>query len=107
MDSNRDIGASGNRIIEAEQNPRSLRFGFPALVTARGSPQAPHHAQNRRATGNPAPSLRMTAAATIYSDSCSVLTCSSRAREYCRSDSRSAWSFLTKVSKRMISNLSF
>src|SRR5438477_9441474 len=44
---------------------------------------------------------------TAYSDSCSVFTCSSRAREYWRSDSRSAWSFFTRVSRRMISNLSF
>src|SRR5437660_3159365 len=44
---------------------------------------------------------------TAYSDSCSVFTCSSRAREYWRSDSRSVWSFFTRVSRRMISNLSF
>src|SRR5438874_7109523 len=55
-----------------------------------------------------APSLRSGCLKrTAYSDSCSVFTCSSKAREYWRSDSRSAWSFFTRVSRRMISNLSF
>src|SRR5439155_6862338 len=31
-----------------------FRLGFLALAGARGSPHAPHHAQKRRAMGNPA-----------------------------------------------------
>src|SRR5205807_6114044 len=38
------------------RKPRSFNSGFPKLESALGSPHAPHHAQKRRAMGNPAPS---------------------------------------------------
>ena len=90
------IGTSGQSAMAVAsftdtKKPRSFDSGFPRWCVRAGA--FPRSGLQRQKES--------------YSDSCSVFTCSSRAREYWRSDSRSAWSFLTKVSRRMISNLSF